>query len=91
MPVPISSTSITEQISAVERAAKRMTTPCPRCGEPVKGTGKTGLCQVCAVHFERMKDRSMDAMQDGARARGKLRQRLRSCRKPAPVTLATKA
>jgi tRNA(Ile2) C34 agmatinyltransferase TiaS len=22
---------------------------CPRCGKPVKGTGKTGLCRSCAV------------------------------------------
>ncbi len=64
-----------------------MTTPCPRCGEPVGKWSKTGMCQHCAA--------GLAAWKRGGE--GILKWRSPSIfarsrrRKPAPVTLATKA
>lgn len=30
-------------------------TECKRCGDPITGIGKTGMCQPCASHFSGMK------------------------------------
>jgi NMD protein affecting ribosome stability and mRNA decay len=30
-------------------------TACPRCGAETAGKSKTGLCQLCAVHFANLK------------------------------------
>ncbi len=64
-----------------------MTTPCPRCGAPVKGTGKTGMCHVCASSVSRKSKIGRSVLEEGARHRAHKHR----YRKPAPVTLATKA
>lgn len=56
-----------------------MSAPCQRCGAPVAGTGKTGMCKPCAVGLAQRK-RPISYI-TGARRPGP------GHRKPAPVTL----
>ena len=32
-----------------------MTAPCPRCGEPTKSVGKSGVCRTCTATLARKK------------------------------------
>lgn len=60
-----------------------MDTPCPRCGKPVKGLGKSPYCQPCATAIYNTKNKYWMNM-TGRRPRQK-RQRLRPT---IPITLS---
>jgi hypothetical protein len=55
---------------------------CPRCGKPVKGFGKTGMCRACACAL------SNKRRDNPWRIHGARRYQQQRIRPTAPVTLA---
>ena len=60
---------------------------CPRCGAPVKGTGKTGMCRPCAVVLGAKKSTKWLAARRVGNHNGGCKQRASR----RPVSLAAKA
>jgi len=44
--------------------------PCPRCGAPVAGTGKTGMCKPCATSLSARRTGMWPKIRNDARRNG---------------------
>lgn len=58
---------------------------CPRCGSPVAGTGKTGMCKPCASSLSVRRRMAWEAYRAEVFCRG--RTNSKNHRSRAPVTL----